>query len=155
MIQFITALGISYAAVPLYRAFCATTGFSGIPVVSGSAPDGRFEAERLTALPHGKRIKVNFNADTSTSLPWKFTPQQKFVTLLPGETSLAFYTAKNLSDKDVIGIATYNVTPSKVGSPRFQNIGLLIDHPPIGRALLRQDRMFLLRGAEATGGRGN
>jgi cytochrome c oxidase assembly protein subunit 11 len=33
---------------------------------------------------------------------------------LPGETALAFYTAKNTGDKDLIGIATYNMTPEKV-----------------------------------------
>jgi len=119
---FITTLGISYAAVPLYRAFCAATGFSGIPTVSSkTSTSGRFEAERLTSLPTGKRIKVHFNAETSTALPWKFTPQQRFVTLKPGETSLAFYTAKNTSEKDIIGIATYNVTPSKV-APYFAKI---------------------------------
>jgi len=119
---FITTLGLSYAAVPFYRAFCAATGFSGTPVSSShTSATGRFEAERLTAVPHGKRIKVNFNAETSTSLPWKFTPQQKFVTVVPGETSLAFYTAKNTSDKDIIGIATYNVTPAKI-APYFAKI---------------------------------
>jgi cytochrome c oxidase assembly protein subunit 11 len=34
---------------------------------------------------------------------------------LPGETSLAFYRAKNEGKQDVIGIATYNVTPDRVG----------------------------------------
>lgn len=63
----------------------------------------------------GRRIKVQFNADSSDSLPWSFTPQQKEVRVLPGETALAFYTATNHSDEDIIGIATYNVTPNNVG----------------------------------------
>jgi cytochrome c oxidase assembly protein subunit 11 len=74
--------------------------------------------ERLIArtdLDH--RIKVEFNADSSDSLPWSFTPQQKEVRVLPGETALAFYTAKNNSEEDIIGIATYNVTPNNVSSP--------------------------------------
>ena len=33
--------------------------------------------------------------------------------VIPGETALAFYTAKNNSDKAIIGVATYNVIPSK------------------------------------------
>lgn len=36
------------------------------------------------------------------------------MSVLPGETSLAFYKAKNVSSQDVIGIATYNVTPDRV-----------------------------------------
>lgn len=34
--------------------------------------------------------------------------------MLPGETALAFYTAKNNGNEDLIGIATYNMTPEKV-----------------------------------------
>lgn len=109
-LQIVTALGMTYAAVPLYRMFCAATGFAGTPKVGM----GKFEAERLVPVEQAKRIKVHFNADVSDALPWSFTPQQKFVSVLPGETSLAFYTAKNKSDKDVIGIATYNVTPDRV-----------------------------------------
>ena len=92
--------------------FCAATGFAGTPVVG----TGRFEAERLVPIEGAKRIKVHFNADRSEQLPWTFTPQQKYMTVLPGETSLAFYKAKNNADHDVIGIATYNVTPDRVGS---------------------------------------
>ncbi len=32
-----------------------------------------------------------------------------------GETVLAFYNAKNESDKNIIGVATYNVTPNEAG----------------------------------------
>lgn len=108
--QIIATLGVTYAAVPLYRMFCAATGFAGTPNVG----TGRFEAERLVPVEGAHRIKVHFNADRAESLPWTFTPQQRFVTVLPGETSLAFYTAKNKSDQDIIGIATYNVTPDRV-----------------------------------------
>ena len=33
----------------------------------------------------------------------------------PGETALAFYTAKNPTDKPIIGISTYNVLPYDAG----------------------------------------
>lgn len=113
----ILAVGATYAAVPLYRMFCAATGFAGTPVVG----TGRFEAERLVPIEGAKRIKVHFNADRSEQLPWTFTPQQKYVTVLPGETSLAFYKAKNNADYDVIGIATYNVTPDRI-APYFAKV---------------------------------
>ena len=113
-------LGFSYAAVPLYRAFCSATGFSGTPITD---PE-RFAPSRLipayldpTTNAPTKRIRVTFNADASDAIPWSFTPQQKEIYVLPGETALAFYTAKNKSEKDIIGIATYNVSPDRVSSP--------------------------------------
>lgn len=111
--QIIVTLGVSYAAVPLYRMFCAATGFAGTPKVGM----GKFEADRLVPVEDAKRIKVHFNADTADALPWAFVPQQKFISVLPGESSLAFYRARNTSDKDIIGIATYNVTPDRVCLP--------------------------------------
>jgi cytochrome c oxidase assembly protein subunit 11 len=95
----IVALGVTYAAVPLYRMFCAATGFAGTPKVG----TGRFEANRLVPIEGARRIK------------------QKFVTVLPGETSLAFYQAKNKSSEDIIGIATYNVTPDRI-APYFSKV---------------------------------
>ncbi|KAF9359669.1 Cytochrome c oxidase assembly protein cox11, mitochondrial [Mortierella sp. AD094] len=113
----IGTLGLSYAAVPLYRMFCSATGLGGAPMVG----ETKFAPERLVPRDNHRRVKVKFNADTSTSLQWSFQPQQRQVSVLPGETALAFYTAKNKSKEDVIGIATYNVTPSKV-APYFNKI---------------------------------
>ncbi|SNX84127.1 probable COX11 - cytochrome-c oxidase assembly protein [Melanopsichium pennsylvanicum] len=117
-------LGFSYAAVPLYRAFCSATGFSGTPITD---PE-RFAPSRLipayvdpTTNAPTKRIRVTFNADASDAIPWSFTPQQKEIYVLPGETALAFYTAKNKSDKDIIGIATYNVSPDRI-APYFAKV---------------------------------
>lgn len=103
------ALGFTYAAVPLYRAFCSATGYSGTPITDAA----RFTPDRLVPVTDSRRIKVTFNADVSDALPWSFKPQQRQVRVVPGETALAFYTAVNKSDRDIIGIATYNVTPDK------------------------------------------
>ena len=100
--------------------FCAATGFAGTPKVG----TGRFDAKRLVPVEDAVRIKVHFNADRSEQLPWTFKPQQKYISVLPGETSLAFYTAKNISNKDIIGIATYNVTPDRVS-----DLSLYCPHP--------------------------
>lgn len=56
-----------------------------------------------------------FNADTSAAMRWQFRPHQKEIKLVPGETALAFYTARNPTDKPVTGIATYNVIPFEAG----------------------------------------
>lgn len=128
----VLAGGATYAAVPLYRAFCAATGFAGTPNVG----TGRFDPERLVPVevPAGvgrdgvqeggkgvRRIRVHFNADKADTLKWEFKAQQKFVEVLPGETSLAFYRARNNGDTDVVGIATYNVTPDRI-APYFSKV---------------------------------
>lgn len=114
---FIFGIGITYAAVPLYRAFCSATGFSGTPMVGL----GRFQPSQLfpqyfdqSTNSATRRIRVTFNADHSDSLPWTFRPSQEEIFVLPGETALAFYKAKNKGDRDITGIATYNVSPDRV-----------------------------------------
>jgi len=69
----------------------------------------------MVPVPGATPIRVQFVANTSSSLPWKFKPQQREVRVVPGETALAFYTATNQSDKPVVGISTYNITPQKAG----------------------------------------
>lgn len=39
-----------------------------------------------------------------------------FLQVVPGETALAFYSAKNPTDHPVVGISTYNVIPFEAGA---------------------------------------
>ncbi|XP_062072349.1 cytochrome c oxidase assembly protein COX11, mitochondrial [Lepus europaeus] len=103
-------LGASYAAVPLYRLYCQTTGLGG-SAVAGHASD---QIENMVPVKD-RIIKVTFNADVHASLQWNFRPQQTEIYVVPGETALAFYKAKNPTDKPVIGISTYNVVPFEAG----------------------------------------
>ncbi|GAO47942.1 hypothetical protein SAICODRAFT_31740 [Saitoella complicata NRRL Y-17804] len=106
---FIGAFGVTYAVVPLYRLICQTTGFAGTPNTDAS----RFTPDKLIPVKDAKRIKVTFVGTVSDALQWTFTPQQREVHVLPGETALAFFTATNRSSEDIIGIATYNVNPQQ------------------------------------------
>ena len=97
--------GLSFAAVPLYRAFCAATGYGGTPQIGPQAAPGQV----------ARSITVRFNADVSPGLAWRFAPRDLAVTLLLGEQKLAFYEARNEADRAVTGVAVYNVTPEVVG----------------------------------------
>jgi cytochrome c oxidase assembly protein subunit 11 len=66
-------------------------------------------------VPGGKVIRVMFASQVHDTLNWKFTPTQKEVRVVPGETALAFYTVKNKANKAITGVATYNVHPPKAG----------------------------------------
>ncbi|OAV92403.1 hypothetical protein PTTG_08967 [Puccinia triticina 1-1 BBBD Race 1] len=118
----VATLGLSYAAVPLYRVFCSVTGYNGTPLTSAANDGtGKFAPARIARPVGSKTITVRFNADKSDSLDWKFWPCQKALAVRPGETVLAFYKVKNLTDHDVLGVATYNVTPAQV-APYFAKV---------------------------------
>ena len=98
-------VGLSFAAVPLYRLFCAATGYGGTPSIGlATAPS-----------PTDQSIRVRFNADTNPELSWTFMPEQREITLHPGDEKIAFYRATNLSNRPTTGMALYNVTPEQVG----------------------------------------
>jgi cytochrome c oxidase assembly protein subunit 11 len=98
-------VGASFAAVPLYRVFCAATGYDGTPQIGG--PDGPGAS--------GGQITVRFDANTSPSIPWYFVPGQRSVTVPLGEEHLAYYVGRNDATRTITGVATYNVTPEKIG----------------------------------------
>lgn len=110
-------LALSFGAVPLYRAICQRTGFAGVPITDST----KFTPDKLIPVDTNKRIRVQFTCQSSGILPWKFTPLQREVYIVPGETALAFYKAKNMSKEDIIGMATYSVTPDHV-APYFNKI---------------------------------
>ena len=97
--------GMSFAAVPLARAFCPATGYNGTPDIRPIAAPGAV----------AQQSSVRFNADTNPGIPWKFEPTQPQVTLPLGDDQVATYWATNMGATEVTGVATYNVTPEKVG----------------------------------------
>ena len=98
-------VGLSFASVPLYRLFCQVTGFGGTTQVAAAPSDVQLE----------RVIKVRFNADVDRGLPWAFQPVEREVRVQVGESRLAFYEATNRSSQDIVGTATFNVTPLKAG----------------------------------------
>jgi len=94
-------LGLSYAAVPLYEAFCKATGFGGTPLVAQS------DDHPVIA----RTMVVRFDSNTDPGLPWRFEPEQRSVTVHLGEQKLVYFRATNRSDRPIVGTATYNITP--------------------------------------------
>lgn len=98
-------IGLAFAAVPLYEAFCRVTGYGGTTQVASAAPSQALE----------RRIEVRFDSNVAPGLPVEFAPSQRTESLRIGETGLAFYRVRNLSDSPVVARATYNVTPHVAG----------------------------------------
>ena len=96
-------------------------GWGGQPIKATHGPGDGDQTARVTPVTDSRRLRITFNGSVSSILPWKFIPQQREVRVLPGETALAFYTATNKGKDDIIGIATYSVTPAQV-APYFSKI---------------------------------
>ena len=100
-------IGISYASVPLYDLFCRVTGYGGTTQKSSLAPGSK---------GNYKNIQVRFDANVNNSLNWEFLAPKDEILVQPGVEKIIYYTAKNLSDKTIVGTATYNVSPPKAGT---------------------------------------
>ncbi|MBN9088190.1 MAG: cytochrome c oxidase assembly protein [Reyranella sp.] len=96
-------LGLAYAAVPLYEAFCKATGFGGTPLVAQ-------EGERPVI---GRTVTVRFDSNVDPNLAWRFEPVQREIKVKLGEERLVFFRATNVSQRPIVGTATYNVTPER------------------------------------------
>lgn len=92
---------LTFASVPLYDMFCRVTGYGGTTMVAERAPEAMSE----------RKITVRFNTDIAQDIPWEFKADERMATVRIGEERLTTFTAKNDSDKPIIGTAIYNVTP--------------------------------------------
>ena len=98
-------VALTFAAVPLYRIFCAATGYDGTTRRSTGAP----------VTISDQMVTVRFDASVSPELAWRFFPMQKEVRVKLGEPKLIYYRAENLSNQTITGQATFNVVPTDTG----------------------------------------
>ena len=100
-------LGMAFAAVPLYRRFCAATGYAGTTQ----------RAESMAGIHPvaGHMVRIRFDANTSPGMPWQFAPVKPGMTVEIGAQNLAYFHAANLSATATTGSAHYNVTPDVAG----------------------------------------
>lgn len=101
----LSMIGLSFAAVPLYRLYCQATGFAGTTQ----------KAEKPSDVVLDRTITLHFDANVARDLTWHFEPVQRTIDVKIGENVLAFYRATNTSDKPLTGTAVFNVTPEAAG----------------------------------------
>jgi cytochrome c oxidase assembly protein subunit 11 len=100
------ALGLSFAAVPFYYAFCRATGFAGTTQVASHGAGER-----------GARVlRVRFNANVAPGLDWSFEPEQETAEVRTGATTTVFFKFHNNASHETFAHAVYNVTPEISGA---------------------------------------
>ena len=98
-------VGLSFAAVPLYRMFCQVTGYGGTPQ----------RADTASSEVLDRTIRIRFDGNVDRGLPWRFAPEVATIDVKIGETVLAFYKATNPTAAPVSGTAVFNVAPELAG----------------------------------------
>ena len=97
-------VGMAYAAVPFYRAFCQATGFAGSTRRAFAPP----------ATISNRTVVVAFDTNVR-GLAWDFTPNVPSQVVRLGDSKLAFFKVTNTSDQPLTGRAVYNVAPGSAG----------------------------------------
>lgn len=99
---FVGMIGVAYASVPLYRAFCQATGYGGTVRKAEAAPNQVL----------GQTLTVRFDTNVR-GVPWDFIAEQPVQTMKIGETKVAIFKVTNRSDKPVTARAVFNVVPDQ------------------------------------------
>ena len=59
-------------------------------------------------------IKVKLITSVHKDLPFEFETEEENISIIPGEVKTINYTVKNLSDRNMNGLATFQVYPSEL-----------------------------------------
>lgn len=105
----VAMFGFAFALVPLYNTFCEITGLNG-------KTSGQVEAAQVLkkqVIDENRLVTVQFDGSVNSQLNWEFKPTELQMQVIPGKLYKTEFYAKNLSDKDITGRATYSVTPGK------------------------------------------
>ena len=101
-------VGVSFAAVPLYRIFCQATGYGGTTRQADAGPgDGASTA----------RSRVRFDANVGNGLGWSFRPRSREV---DGQGRRGrrgrLSSPRTAPTSATTGTAVFNVTPDEAGA---------------------------------------
>ena len=98
-------VGMSYAAVPLYRIFCQVTGYGGTTQVAKAAPGKVLD----------RVVTVRFDSNIRNNLGWSFRPLKRAVEVKLGEIGTVAFQAENRGEQTTTGSAVFNVAPDVAG----------------------------------------
>jgi cytochrome c oxidase assembly protein subunit 11 len=100
-------IGLAFASVPLYDAFCKATGYDGTP--------RQGPALAATAARSDDSMVVHFDTNVAPGLSWKFAPEMNRIEAKLGETKTVFFRVRNTGNAPSTGVATFNVQPGLMG----------------------------------------
>ena len=102
----LAAFGFAFSLVPLYRIACEKV--FGVRLEQGPA-----SASATAVVPKERWVTVQFDGGVNSKLPWQFAPSQQTMRVQVGRQYEAQYSARNTSDRAIVGNAVPSVAPAK------------------------------------------
>ena len=102
----LAAFGFAFSLVPLYRIACEKV--FGVRLEQGPA-----SASATAVVPKERWVTVQFDGGVNSKLPWQFAPSQQTMRVQVGRQYEARYSARNTSDRAIVGNAVPSVAPAK------------------------------------------
>ncbi len=105
LLGLVWGIGLTIAAVPLYRVFCQHFGIPVPQIISGPS---KVEAVKDTSEANLNRtVTIRFTANTQGGLPATFHPRTYTMRVKVGQPVLTAYEARNTSNKAFDGVAVH------------------------------------------------
>ena len=102
----LAAFGFAFSLVPLYRIACEKV--FGVRLEQGPA-----SASATAVTPKERWVTVQFDGGVNSKLPWQFAPEQPSMRVQVGRQYEAKSSARNTSDRAIVGTAGRSVAPAK------------------------------------------
>ena len=102
----LAAFGFAFSLVPLYRIACEKV--FGVRLEQGPA---NVAATEVAA--DARWVTVQFDGGVNSKLPWQFTPDQQSMRVQVGRQYEAHYSARNTSNRAIVGNAVPSVAPAR------------------------------------------
>ncbi|MEM1080767.1 MAG: cytochrome c oxidase assembly protein [Pseudomonadota bacterium] len=99
--------GFGFALIPLYDKFCEITGLGGRTADQAVTITGQLDVDP------DRSVRVHFDSNINSQLPWDFEPAETFMTVTPGQMYETYYVARNRSNVPVVAQAVPSVAPGQ------------------------------------------
>lgn len=105
----------SYMLVPIFTFVCKQAGINGKGVMSAAKVDKNMQVDM------SRSIRIDFASMLNGKFGFDFKPEQRSVTVHPGERRIIYYYAKNNTGRNVVVQAVPSITPAD-GARFFKKI---------------------------------
>lgn len=110
LIVSVASFAFGYALIPLYRIACEQVFGIRLDSQAATTPAPAY------AVDEARTVTIEFDGTVNSRLPWQFHPNQRTMTVHPGQPYDTTYFAANEADYAIVGSAVPSVAPAEASA---------------------------------------